>query len=174
MKLVLSLAQHAPSPALPPELGRLFAQLADPAQAEAKATEDAIWALWLDHDDPEASELMERALAALAQRQFDIAETHLTRLVGAHPRFAEGWNKRATLFFMLERDGESVADIERALALEPRHFGAICGFAQICLRSGDRAAALAAFETALLINPHMASVRQAVAELRDGFSRRVH
>jgi tetratricopeptide (TPR) repeat protein len=174
LKLILSLARHAPSPVLPPELGRLFAQLAEPERKDAKAVEDAIWALWLEHDDPEAGELMERALAAMAQRQFDIAETHLTKLVGSFPRFAEGWNKRATLFFMLDRDSESVADIERALALEPRHFGAICGFAQICLRAGDRAAALAAFETALAINPHMASVQQAVAELRDGFSRRVH
>jgi tetratricopeptide (TPR) repeat protein len=170
----LSLARHAPSPALPPELGRLFAQLGEPARKDAKAIEDAIWALWLEHDDPEASELMERALAAMAQRQLDIAETHLNKLVETFPRFAEGWNKRATLLFMLDRDAESVADIERCLALEPRHFGAICGFAQICLRAGDRAAALAAFETALAINPHMASVKHAVEELRDGFSRRVH
>ncbi len=174
LKLILSLDRRTPAPSLPRALDVLFERLADPKAGNAQQIEDAIWVMWTGHEDAAAAQLMERAVAAIAKRQHDIAETHLTRLVEDHPDYAEAWNKRATLFFVLKRDSESVADIERTLSLEPRHFGAICGFAQICLRAGDRAGALAAFETALAINPHMASVRQAVEELRGGFSRRVH
>lgn len=174
LKLILSLDRRTPAPGQPRALDVLFERLADPKAGNAQQIEDAIWVMWTGHEDAAAAQLMERAVAAIAKRQHDIAETHLTRLVEDHPDYAEAWNKRATLFFVLKRDSESVADIERTLALEPRHFGAICGFAQICLRAGDRAAALAAFETALAINPHMTSVRQAVEELRGGFSRRVH
>ena len=174
LKLILSADRRRPASTQPPALDPLFARLADPDLRDAHETEDAIWAMWTGHSDAEAAQRMERAIAAIARRQHDIAETHLSRLVEAHPDYAEAWNKCATLLFVLKRDGESVADIERVLRLEPRHFGAMCGFAQICLRAGDRAGALATFETALAINPHMASVRQAVEELRRGFSRRVH
>lgn len=174
LKLILSLDRRRPAPNLPRALDVLFERLADPAAGNPRQLEDAIWVMWTGHADAAAAQRMERAVAALAKRQHDVAETHLTRLTEDHPDYAEAWNKRATLLFALKRDDESVADIERTLALEPRHFGAICGFAQICLRAGDRAGALAAFETALAINPHMADVRKAVDELRGGFSRRVH
>jgi len=80
-----------------------------------------------------------RALTAL---DFPAAEDILARLVATHPDFAEAWNKRATLYYMQSRDEESVASIHRTLELEPRHYGAICGFAQICLSLGDTDSAL--------------------------------
>jgi tetratricopeptide (TPR) repeat protein len=108
---------------------------------------------------------MDTAIAALAGRDTETAQGILDRLVAAHPDWPEAWNKRATLYFVMERDAESLADIRRTLELEPRHFGALCGFAQICLRRGERVAAAAALERALQLNPHLEAARAALAAL---------
>jgi len=66
---------------------------------------------------------------------------------------------------MQSRDEESVINIHRTLELEPRHYGAICGFAQICLSLGDTDSALFAFDAALRVNPHLEAVREAIDKL---------
>src|SRR3546814_9511305 len=93
--------------------------------------------MWIDHDDPNLENRMQQAIGAIAQRRFADGETQLNDLVAAAPDWAETWNKRATLYYLTHRDAESVADIRRTLELEPRHFGAICGFGQICLRRSE-------------------------------------
>lgn len=175
LKLILSLDRLTPSPALPKRLDGLFAQLRlPPPQPRAYEIEDLIWALWIDHRDRSIAKRMEAAINAIAMRSYDRAEELLTGLVADVPSFAEAWNKRATLFAIQHRDQDSVADIERTLHLEPRHFGAICGFAQICQRGGDPASALAAFEVALGINPHMETIQATVAELRHTLRGTIH
>lgn len=140
----------------------------------AGETEDLIWALWTSHGDAEAEATLDRAIHHIAAREFEPAEVLLDALLALQPGYAEAWNKRATLYFLMRRDPESISDIVRTLALEPRHFGAICGFAQICLRHGQRAEALAAFESALLINPHMAGPQAAVEALNAEFRSSSH
>jgi Tfp pilus assembly protein PilF len=78
------------------------------------------------------------------------------------------------LSYLEGRDVEAFEDVRRVLELEPRHFGAVCSFAQICLRRGDRAAALTAFETALAINPQLGGVRAAIADLRESLAASLH
>lgn len=166
LKLVLSAAGRRPAASLPRRLDGLFRRLAAaPGPREASEIEDLIWGAWMAHDDPGAEEALERATRALGARELDEAEALLDELVAAHPEYAEAWNKRATLRFLQRHDPESVADIGRTLELEPRHFGAMCGFGQICLRRGDRAAALFAFHAALGVNPHLSSIRAAADEL---------
>ncbi|MDW8469204.1 MAG: tetratricopeptide repeat protein [Burkholderiales bacterium] len=81
------------------------------------------------------------------------------------PRWAEAWNKLATLYYMTERDDESVAAIRRTLELEPRHFGALAGLGEILRAHGERESALLAFRRALRLNPHLADVRAALRAL---------
>src|SRR3546814_13985945 len=116
--------------------------------------------MWIDHDDPNLENRMQQAIGAIAQRRFADGETQLNDLVAAAPDWAETWNKRATLYYLTHRDAESVADIRRTLELEPRHFGAICGLGQICLRHGEMAAAAEAFAAALAINTHRSAERR--------------
>jgi Flp pilus assembly protein TadD len=82
-----------------------------------------------------------------------------------HPTWPEAWNKRATLAFIEKRDAECLADIARVLELEPRHFGAVSGFGQICLRRGHLNEARAAFQVALAINPHLQGLREIITDL---------
>ncbi len=131
----------------------------------ADEIEDEIWAIWTGHDDPALEARMQRVIAAIARRRFAEADVLLAALLRDAPYWAEAWNKRATLRFLQHRDDDSIADIRRTLELEPRHFGAICGFGQICLRHGETAAAAAAFAAALDLNPHLDSVRAMLAEL---------
>ena len=82
------------------------------------------------------------------------------------PDYAEGWNKRATVHYLKGDYSASVIDIERTLALEPRHFGAISGMGLIFMARGDEAGALKAFKEVLKIHPHARGAQFHVEELR--------
>lgn len=166
LRVIATLDHRRPSPSQPAELDSLFAKLADGASADCSFTvEDAIWAAWLTHPTREACTKMECAIAAIARRNYCEAERTLNKLVTAYPEWSEAWNKRATLYFLQGRDQESVRDIIRTLELEPRHFGALSGFAQICLRHNQPDAALVAFDAVLAVNPHLPVVQIARDEL---------
>jgi Tfp pilus assembly protein PilF len=174
LKVVLACPGRAPGQGVR-ELDALFRALAaDPPPRPPGDIEDEIWALWTDHNDASLAERMERAIAAMARKSLQEAELELDTLVADAPDWAEAWNKRATLYYLMGRHDESMADIARTLALEPRHFGAICGFGQICLAQGRQVEALAAFETALTLHPHIDSVRGAVKALGAPPSRRLN
>ena len=110
--------------------------------------------------------LLSRGRDALDAEDYEAAIEHLTALTDHAPEFAEGWNARGTAFFLTERFGLAAADLERALALNPNHFGALSGLGVIYERIDQPKAALRAFEAALKIHPHMEDVRTAVERLR--------
>ena len=89
----------------------------------------------------------------------------LDRLIGANPDFAEAWNKRATLYYMMKRDDQALADIAHVLDLEPRHFGALAGKGMILERQKKYSEARAAYEEALAVNPNLEQVKSALKEL---------
>ena len=167
LELVSRLPQRQPAAALPSRLDELFDKLlACPHRADATRIEDAIWDVWM-YDDHEGAELaLERASADIAARRFDIAETRLAILLRRRPNWAEAWNKRATLYYVLERDDESVAAIHRTLEIEPRHFGAMCGLGEILHAHGEDESACLAFSRALRVHPHLAEVRETRHTLR--------
>ena len=163
---ILSLQQRRPAAALPARLEPLFRRLATSgADPMAFEIEDEIWEAWTSHSDPALAQQMNQAIAAIAASEYGRGRALLDDLVARAPDYAEAWNKLATLEFLAGRDRESVAAIARTLELEPRHFGAISGFAQICLRNGDPASARLAFQVALRLNPRLTAVRIAVDEL---------
>jgi tetratricopeptide (TPR) repeat protein len=175
LRFLATLPTRAPAPAQPRRLEALFADLRAPQPRQPPhETESLIWALWSSHGDPAAEQRLERATRALAARDLGLAGRLLEPLVAQYPDWSEAWNKRGTLYYLAGRDEPSFADIRRTLELEPRHFGAVCGFAQICLRRGERLAALAAFEMALALHPHLPGVPAAVADLRETLGTRLH
>jgi tetratricopeptide (TPR) repeat protein len=164
LNLVARLPARRPATVLPHRLDQLFRYLDLPG-CEAQGVEEEIWQLWMHHPHRRAAIALDRAASDIAAQRFDLAETRLERLLRACPDFPEAWNKRATLYYMLERDEESVHDIHRTLALEPRHFGALCGLAEILASHGERDAALFVFQAALRVNPHLDAARASVEQL---------
>jgi tetratricopeptide (TPR) repeat protein len=139
---------------------------------DAEETGDLIWALWTNHEDAAATDAMQKAIGLIVAKETAPARAALDALCATYPAWAEAWNKRATLAFIELRDADAVADIVETLAREPRHFGALAGFGQIALRNGHPAAALAAYETALALNPHLDELASAAQELRGLYASR--
>jgi tetratricopeptide (TPR) repeat protein len=164
LKLVANLGARRPAAVLPFRLDQLFQSLNAP-ECDARRLEDEIWELWMHHPHRRAAQALERTATDIADHLYDVAETRLTQLVRACPDFPEAWNKRATLYYLQQRDDECVHDIQRTLVLEPRHFGAVCGLAEILRSSGETESALFVFQAALRINPHLSAARDAVVEL---------
>ncbi len=147
-------------------LGGLFARLATAASAhEAGEIEREIWSAWLATDDEAAAPWLQRGLAAMAARDFTAALLAFDRVVELAPGFAEGWNKRATLHWLHGALERSVADIDRTLALEPRHFGALSGLAMIREAQGRPFEALEALERLLHIYPRLPHLRDRIEQL---------
>ena len=109
-------------------LEKLFEQLArDPKPSSAEATAKRIWQNWLTSKSKSIDLLMGWAGKAMGVEDYAKAEDILDQVVVLAPDYAEGWNRRATLYFLIDDYSRSIADIESALALEPRHFGALSG-----------------------------------------------
>ncbi len=173
LRLVAHLPQRRPVPSLPGRLDQLFRHLAV-GDCSVQALEDEIWHLWMQHPHRAASRALDRAADDIAGQRFDLAETRLHYLLRACPDFPEAWNKSATLYYLMERDEESVQAIHRTLELEPRHFGALSALGEICMGQGDRDAALLAFSAALRINPHLDGARASVERLLEDGTGSVH
>jgi len=172
LRLLTRLPERRPARSLPTRLEQFFDRLiACATPGEAQPIEEAIWSAWMYHGHEEAQVALDRASADIAARRFDLAETRLAILLRRRPDWAEAWNKRATLCYLMERDDDSVEAIHRTLALEPRHFGALCGLGEILRSRGDTEAALLAFGLALRLHPHLGSVRETALALRAGRAR---
>jgi tetratricopeptide (TPR) repeat protein len=143
---------------------------ADPRAAVA--AEQAIWRIWLDSGRADIDALMDEGILAITDQRLDEAITIFSRITERAPGFAEGWNKRATAYYLNEDYAASVEDIRRTLVLEPRHFGAISGMGLIFLSRGDDAGALDAFEAVLAIHPHELGARAQVEALRERLGER--
>lgn len=151
-----------------PALNGLFTRLKSEGDPRtARIVEAAIWQFWLQSGDAEIDALMQRGIGAMNDRDLGAALAVFDRIVERAPNFAEGWNKRATVHYYLQNYRESIADIERTLALEPRHFGALSGLGLVSLALGEDAQALKAFEEAVKIYPSMFGLKDQIEELRE-------
>jgi tetratricopeptide (TPR) repeat protein len=148
-------------------LDGLFDQLqTTSSEAEAAAAQQQIWQIWTESDNMQVNRLMSSGMQAMAAQQFAAALETFDRMVRQAPNFAEGWNKRATVHYLMGDYRASVVDIERTLELEPRHFGALSGLGLIYDAIEQPAAALRSFEAAVAINPHLVGTKQRIDTLR--------
>ncbi|MEM7223733.1 MAG: tetratricopeptide repeat protein [Pseudomonadota bacterium] len=133
---------------------------------DARQLEGLIWQIWYEHDDNAIRLLMRDGRGAMSRRDFTSAERSFNQVVKIAPRYAEGWNARATLYYLMGRYEDSLGDILVTLDLEPRHFGALSGRGLIYAELEEWDKALEAFEAALAVNPHMAGARHNAEALR--------
>lgn len=147
------------------KLTELFDELRQPDLPNWQVVETQIWEEWSRSGSPAMDLLLARGREALEQDRLDAAIEHLSALTDHAPDFAEGWNARATAFYQAEEFGLSLADIERTLSLNPRHFGALGGLAQILEILEQPRAALSAYRAAYTIHPHRPNVEEAIERL---------
>jgi tetratricopeptide (TPR) repeat protein len=146
----------------------LFGALkAAPDEASAKHVEGRIWALWSQTASDTTALLMARSKVATEAKQYDVALKLLDAVVKLKPDYVEGWNRRATIYYLKNDYAHSLEDIEQVLAREPRHFGALAGLGMIMQELGDDKRALDAFRKALAVNPHLDKVPDMVKTLSE-------
>jgi tetratricopeptide (TPR) repeat protein len=146
-------------------LDDLFAQLQTATPIESNRLERQIWREWSKSGSASMDLLLQRGREALDNGDTAAAIEHLTALVDHAPDFAEGWNARATAYFQAGLYGPSVADIQHVLALNPRHFGAMTGFARILEDTDQPDRALVLYRAAIAIHPNLDGVKEAIDRL---------
>ena len=144
----------------------LFGALkAAPDDASARHVEARIWALWTQTPSDTTALLMFRANAAMEAKQMEVALKLLDAVIKLKPDYVEGWNRRATLYYLQNDYTRSLEDIQQVLVREPRHFGALTGLGMIMQELGDDKRALDAFRKALAVDPRLDKVPDLVKTL---------
>jgi tetratricopeptide (TPR) repeat protein len=162
---IMSLAFLAGNPACADQtdarLPTMFEGLrAASSEADAAKIERSIWRIWAETGDPKLDLMLAGAADSMSKGDLRTALAGFNLLIAAKPDFAEGWNKRATLYYLAGDFPASISDIDRTLELEPRHFGALAGLGLINLALDRPEAALDAFERVLRIYPANRSAKQ--------------
>jgi len=148
------------------DLDTLFAALKiAPDEDSAKAIEQRIWAVWMISGSDTCNLLMARVKAATDAKDYDLALKLLDAVVEINPGYVEGWNQRATIYYLKDDYAHAIADIGQVLKREPRHFGALSGLGVILQEIGDDKDALKAYRDALKIDPHLENIPDVVKEL---------
>ena len=149
-------------------LDTLFAELKrERNEKAAERVAARIWEEWGKSGSASVDLMMIWSKTAMDAQKFDVALDFLDQVVTLSPQFAEGWNRRAIVHAMMQNYRKSMSDIERTLQLEPRHFGALSGMAQILKDDGRKELALDAFQRVLDIYPMMRSAQGEVASLSE-------
>ena len=146
---------------------RVLARLAD-ADPEVRAgASAAVWRIWSRSGDPAIDRLFARGTGQMQAAEMEEALATFDAIVKRKPAFAEGWNKRATILFLLGRYEESLKDCDQVLKRNPRHFGALSGAGQIHLQLGNAELALDFLRRALAVNPNLEGAAQIVPVLEE-------
>ncbi len=148
-------------------MDQLFATLADTGdEARGKAAEAEIQRRWMQSGSATIDLLMGWTQQSLAAKDYGRALDFLDQVVMLKPDFAEGWNRRATVYYLQDDYGKALSDLEKVLALQPRHFGALAGIGMIFSDIDRKADALAAFEKALALDPYLdAEIKESIRTL---------
>ncbi len=144
----------------------LVEALRDPDPLVRALAEHSVWQVWSRSGDPGVDRLFQRGVEEMNQGDADAAIETFSGIIQQKPDFAEGWNKRATLYYLIGEYGKSLADCEEVIRRNPLHFGALSGFGMIFIRLGKPEQALHYFQRALAVNPNLPQVEAAVEELK--------
>jgi len=138
-----------------------------PDDDSAKAIADRIWGVWMGAGGDTTNLLISRVRSAIESKDLDLAIQLLDSIIEFKPDFVEGWNQRATVYYMKKDYTRALADLAQVLGREPRHFGALFGVGTIMQEFGDERRALEVYRRALDIDPHMKRVPDLVKTLSE-------
>jgi tetratricopeptide (TPR) repeat protein len=149
------------------DVPRLVRALRDPDYAVRVLAEQALWEVWSRSGNQEITRLFELGTHALSQGRWPDAVAAFTTIIDRDPGFAEGWNKRATAYYLMGEYQKSLADCDEVVKRNPLHYGALSGYGMIYIELDQPAKALEYFERALAVNPNLDGVRNTVERLRE-------
>ena len=142
-------------------LETLFITLSSSSDEQViKSTENQIWEIWFAHPNSDVERLMQIGVQRMNANRQTEALIIFSELVENFPDYAEAWNRRATLHYILGNYQESIDDIERVLSLEPRHFGALSGLGLVYLQLDQLRKAKEAFEDLIKVHPNSPNARE--------------
>ena len=144
----------------------LIIALRDTDERVRVVAEQALWAVWSRSGDARVDELFARGVAQMGEQRLPEAIATFTRVIELKPDFAEGWNKRATAYFLAGEFRRSLKDCGEVVKRNPQHFGVLSGYGQIYLELDQPEKALEYFRRALEVNPNLEGV-QGLAERLD-------
>jgi len=138
----------------------LVKALRDPDEDTRDHVEQALWRIWARSGDPEVDRLYQTGIQQMNAGDLQQSIVTFTRIIELKPDFAEGWNKRATLYFLVGDLRKSLVDCDEVMKRNPYHFGALAGYALIYIRLEYYDRALEYSRRALDVNPNMDGVRR--------------
>ena len=151
-----------------PVLDELFIQLRDVDNLEtASRIEKKIWATWTHRGDELVDRHMSLGIKAMHAGAHKLALREFTTVINLDQNFSEGWNKRATIHYIMGNFDKSIQDIKRTLALEPRHYGAMSGMALILDATEHTEGALKVWQQVLEFTPYNQQIRKRILQLRN-------
>jgi tetratricopeptide (TPR) repeat protein len=149
------------------DIPALVAALRDADEGVRAVAEQAMWIIWSRSGNAQVDQLFAQGLGEMNAGRFAEAIALFSRIIKMKPDFAEGWNKRATLYFLVGDYEKSLKDCDEVIKRNPQHFGALAGYGQIYLRLNEPEKALAYFQRALAVNPNLAGVEIQIRVLED-------
>jgi tetratricopeptide (TPR) repeat protein len=148
------------------DLPQLATALRDNDEVVRENAESSMWQVWSRSGDPTIDRLFATGLEQMNARQGEQAVETFSEIIRRKPDFAEGWNKRATVYYLLGEYQKSLADCDEVMKRNPYHFGALSGYGMIYMQLDQPAIALEYFERALRVNPNLESTRQTIEILK--------
>jgi tetratricopeptide (TPR) repeat protein len=144
----------------------LLDRLADEDEQLRADAEGAVWVLWSRSGDAEVDSLLQGGVRDMNQGRMAQAVETFTRVIERKPDFAEGWNKRATAYYLMNDLDQSLKDCDEVIKRNPNHFGALSGYGLIYIKRGELERALEYFERALAIDPNLRGVEESIELIR--------
>lgn len=144
----------------------LTAALRDSDGEVRSSAERSLWLVWSRSGDPAVDRRFLQGVEQMQRQELDDAIETFTDIIARKPEFAEGWNKRATAYYLAGELDRSLADCDEVMKRNPAHFGALSGYGMIYLQLGRPDRALGYFERALAVNPNLAGIEEAVQAIK--------
>lgn len=148
------------------DANRLVTRLHDEDEQVRRYANASMWQIWSRSGDPAIDALFQRGVQRMEMSRMEEAIATFSDIIRRKPSFAEAWNKRATIYYLLGEYALSLNDCAEVLKRNPNHFGALSGYGQIYLNMGDFEQAIVYFERALEVNPNLGGASATIRLLR--------
>ena len=150
------------------QLDKLFEKLLEDGEISARETEMKIWGIWTTHPkDQNLTSLLSRGTSFMNSQEYQKAEDIFTTVIELDPKWAEAWNKRATVLYLMGKYQASQDDIDEVLKLEKRHFGALSGQGLVQMKLKNYEKALSSYERVKKIYPSMRSPKIMIPQIKE-------